>query len=697
MTQPIRIGDLVLVLIVGAIASMLIVPLPTTLLDFLLTINLSFSILLLLVGLYLPNSNALLSFPSILLLSTLFRLGLNVASSRLILSQADAGRVIEAFGTFLIRGEVVVGLIIFAIVTVVNFIVIASGAARVSEVAARFTLDSLPGKQLAIDSDMRAGLLSAEEAKRRRDDLRRESQLYGSMDGSMKFVQGDAIAGIIIVFANIFGGMYMGLREGQSFAEAIQTYTVLTVGDGLVTQIPSLLTSICAGIVVTRVSSSENTTLSRDLGTQLFARPSILFLVSAVLVLVGLLPGLPKLPFLTVGLAGAIGATFLIRRSYERAVGSMTRNDLHVQAGTSSLSLSEDESDDPPCELRLDSGTLYKIYRQQPQRYRAWWIKFQRDFFDETGIRLPELVVTGDDALQTGGYSVHRKGISLTSGSIIADTQLIEMHPQMAQIFGLKVLREVFHPLSQQRVFWTHSTPALHSLLEAGNVRSFDFFGAISMGIAKAALRIPEEFVTTTDVYSALRQLEKKHPGLVEEGFGKEFVTVPKLAEIVHGLLREKQSVRDFRSITECVATYCSVRGVQIGDESNLDIDEIVGFVRVARRRYVTANILHTRRTLRVIEAGAEILEVFNGDQFDEDSPNFGFEPGLFEELEKSVNTSLKPIRDFGFSAVSILTDSKSRARIKRFLEQVGSSVSVVVHDEIDTGVETERIAVWSL
>ena len=255
-----RFSDLALVAFVVATTALLVVPLPTPILDLLLVCNISFSILLLLVGLYIPNAQALFAFPTVLLLSTLFRLGLNVASSRLILSQGDAGRVIEAFGTFLIGGEILVGVIVFTIITIVNFIVISKGAGRVSEVAARFSLDALPGKQIAIDNDARAGLISAEEAKTKRDNLTREGQLYGSMDGAMNFVQGDAIAGFFIIVANIVGGIILGLFSGMGIGDAVQTYTILTVGDGLVTQIPSLLTSICAGIVVTRVGSSDTAT-----------------------------------------------------------------------------------------------------------------------------------------------------------------------------------------------------------------------------------------------------------------------------------------------------------------------------------------------------------------------------------------------------------------------------------------------------
>jgi type III secretion protein V len=317
MNGRLRYADVILVALVVSITAMLIVPLPTILLDVLLVINISFSILLLLVGLYLPNSAALYTFPTILLLSTLFRLGLNVASSRLILSQGDAGQVIESFGTFLIRGQIVVGIIIFTIVTIVNFIVISKGATRVSEVAARFALDSLPGKQTAIDNDARAGVISADEARRKRDDLRRDSQLYGSMDGAMKFVQGDAVAGFFIILTNIIGGVYMGLSAGMPLAEAVQSYTVLTVGDGLVTQIPGLLTSICAGIIVTRVSSVDVSTLSTDLRVQLFSQPITLLITGGILIVFAALPGVPAFPFLLVASIALLIALVVHKRSVD--------------------------------------------------------------------------------------------------------------------------------------------------------------------------------------------------------------------------------------------------------------------------------------------------------------------------------------------------------------------------------------------
>ena len=309
-----RNSEIFVSLFVLAIALLLLVPLPTFILDLLLVVNLSVAFFLLLVVLYLPNAVQLLAFPTLLLLTTLFRLGLNVASTRLILSQGDAGEVIEAFGTFLVGGELLVGLVVFAIITVINLIVIARGASRISEVAARFALDSLPGKQMSIDADLRAGLISPQEAENRREALRKESQLYGAMDGAMKFVQGDAIAGIVIIFTNIIGGLSLGLFHGMGIQDAVTTYTTLTVGDGLVSQIPAFLIAICAGLVVTRIGTGTETTLGGELQSQLFGQPAVLLVVAGLLFLLSFIEGMPQIPFVIIGI-GCLGLWVGMMRS----------------------------------------------------------------------------------------------------------------------------------------------------------------------------------------------------------------------------------------------------------------------------------------------------------------------------------------------------------------------------------------------
>jgi type III secretion protein V len=701
MNGRLRYADVVLVALVVAITAMLIVPLPTVLLDVLLVVNISFSILLLLVGLYLPNSAALYTFPTILLLSTLFRLGLNVASSRLILSQGDAGRVIESFGTFLIRGEVVVGVIIFTIVTIVNFIVISKGASRVSEVAARFALDSLPGKQSAIDNDTRTGVISADEARRKRDELRRDSQLYGSMDGAMKFVQGDAVAGFFIILTNIIGGVYMGLSGGMSLADAVQSYTVLTVGDGLVTQIPGLLTSICAGIIVTRVSSTDVSTLSSDLRAQLFSQPVTLLITGAILLIFAMLPGVPAFPFLVVAfVAVTIGVVAYRRRSHssglELPAGVYGRLE-GLPSPSSSSSLRDGALDDPGLSLILDSGVLFRSYRSNPGKWMSWWRTFQADFFADVGVRLPEIHVASDDLLPSSSYRVTSSGVEMISGPVLTDALLVEIASFHAGVLGLEILLEEDHPLSGNRVFWCRNTPSVRKMLESASIRTFDFFEYIGLRVGSFCLRHPEEFLSVTDVHSLLRQVEKKHPGLIAEGFGKEFVSVPVLTEILHELVRQGISIRDFRSILESVASYCSSSGISLGQDSNIEVAQVVHYIRTHRKRQILRRYIGSSGGIRVLGLSGDVEQALQDAEISDSGLPLAVEDGTFEALSSGLHAVLKSAFEFGAVPVAILCSSEVRDKVLSLARGLTHPLFVLSYEELDPVMLVEQIGTWEL
>lgn len=699
MQSRLHYSDFVLTALVVAIAAMLIVPLPTPLLDILLVVNLSFSILLLLVGLYVANSAALYTFPTILLLSTLFRLGLNVASSRLILSEGNAGQVIEAFGTFLIRGEVLVGIIIFSIVTVVNFIVISKGAMRVSEVAARFALDALPGKQLVIDNDARAGVLSAEEARRKRDELRRESQLYGSMDGAMKFVQGDAIAGLFIILVNICGGMFMGVASGQSLPDAIQTYTVLTVGDGLVTQIPSLLTSICAGIIVTRVSSSEASSLSADLRAQLFGQPVVLFVTAGILVVFGLLPGIPALPFMTVGLIAAAAGLLLARRLRSQGGMELQPAEFSRMAGLPQPQGvgTDAESDAESIEVWLDSAVLFRSYRNAVPRYIVWWTQFRAALFGDVGLLMPNLRVVTDDLTASSSYRVTHGGVEMFSGRVLPDALLVEISSSQAPMLGLNVLLTEEHPVSGHKVFWTSNSPKIRRMLEAAAIKSYDFFEYIGLRIASFCLHHPEEFLSATDVHSLLRQIEKRHPGLIAEGFGREFVSVPKLVEILQELIRQGISVRDFRAVAEGVASYCSTNGVTLDNESTVNAASVVDHIRSGRRRQVLRRFIGPSKSIRVIALSAEVEQVLEEAQLGGKSLPLALEPDTYDALCNGLQAVLKPTLEFGVVPVAILCSEDAKAKVFSVTRGAAKKLFVLTFGELDPGIGVEQIGLWEL
>ncbi|NDC37902.1 MAG: hypothetical protein EBZ48_07590 [Proteobacteria bacterium] len=685
---------MLLVLFVVAVAAMLLVPLPTVLLDLLITFNIAFSLLLLLVGLYLPNALALLSFPSLLLLSTLFRLSLNVASTRLILSQRDAGRVIEAFGTFLVQGEIVVGIIIFTIITIVNFIVIARGAGRVSEVAARFALDALPGKQMAIDADLRTGLITAVEAQARREDLRRESQFYGAMDGSMRFVQGDAVAGFLIILTNIFGGVYIGVSQGLGFADAVESYTILTVGDGLVTQIPALLISICAGIVVTRVSSKEDATLSTDLSQQLLRRPTTVLLAGILLLIISTLPGLPFGPFLAIGTL-FIGLSFLLRRSIAEGSSVELLGDGPHSApalGLPTSISSNSESKDSPLVLALDSIVLYRLYRGSSDRAWAGWRELQVGMHQELGLKLPEPTIIPDNSLAAAQYSVYVGGSQILSGTIPLDTVFVEVNPDQAEVFGFEVRAEVPHPIDGSRVCWVQDSLALRRVAQAAEIRIFDSMGFIGLHVAAFYRAHPEEVLTIAEVHAELKELERKYPGLLEDSIDRRFLTISRLTEILQELARNGMGVRDTRQIIELVASYCSTYSKSELEPGDFDLQEIVSFIRIARRRQLVSRALSERRTLRVLTLSESVEMALDGDARD---PLRQAEQT--RTLRKSLWETIDPLRGRGRLPVVILCKGELRERLISILRAAGAPLSVLSFDEVEPLIPIEKVGVWHL
>ncbi|MDD9937036.1 MAG: flagellar biosynthesis protein FlhA [Myxococcales bacterium] len=386
-----RIADGALALLLLAIVGMMIVPLPTPLLDILIASNIALAILMLLVGMAVPNGLAFAAMPTVLLVTTLYRLALNVSSTRLILLQADAGEVIRSFGQFVVRGDYVVGAVIFLILTLIQYVVVARGAERVAEVGARFTLDAMPGKQMAIDADLRAGVLTPEGARERRQQLERESQFYGAMDGAMKFVKGDAIAGIVITLINVIAGVGIGLTSRDlDLGDSLSLYGLLAIGDGLVSQIPSLLISVSAGIVVTRVASEEaGASLGREIGRQLFGNARVLTLAAGFLALLAVIPGLPMVPFALLALACGAGGYALSRTRGERGDTLIAGESEGAGAAGSELSLTLG----PALAREIAEGPLQRALERTRQRLLA-----------ELGLPLPPVRVSVDDDLPARGH-----------------------------------------------------------------------------------------------------------------------------------------------------------------------------------------------------------------------------------------------------------------------------------------------------
>jgi len=419
-------NDIVLAILIVSIIFMMILPLPTALVDVLIGTNMTISAILLMVAMYLPSPLSFSSFPSVLLVTTLFRLGISIATTRLILLQGDAGHIIETFGNFVVGGNLIVGLVVFLILTIVQFVVITKGAERVAEVAARFSLDAMPGKQMSIDADLRAGTINMDEARKRRALVEKESQLYGAMDGAMKFVKGDAIAGLIIVAVNLLGGILIGtMQRGLTAGEAVQVYSILTIGDGLIAQIPALFIAICAGIIVTRVQTGDGgpSNVGKDIGTQVLAQPRALLIAAAVALGMGLIPGMPTLTFFTLAaVVGVIG--FVLLRGTRKVVDEKTGEITEIPA------LAADGQ--PPAKPQADGGatefapTLPLIMDVAAGLQRHFdadelnqeLIKIRRALYFDLGVPFPGIQLRFNDALPENAYLILLSEVPVSQGQL---------------------------------------------------------------------------------------------------------------------------------------------------------------------------------------------------------------------------------------------------------------------------------------
>jgi type III secretion protein V len=535
-------GDALFALLVLAVVSLLVAPLSPGMLDALLALNLGLAATVLVVTLFARDALRFASFPTLLLLTTLFRLALNVSSTRLVLSRGDAGRVIQAFGRVVVQGNAVVGAVIFAILTLVQLLVVAKGAERVAEVAARFTLDALPGKQMSIDADLRAGSIDQAEARRRRRALERESQLYGAMDGALKFVKGDAIAGTAIVLVNVVGGLSAGALRGMPLATAARRYTLLAIGDGLASQIPALLLAVAAGVAVTRVASEEEGgTLGGEIGRQLSAEPRALWAVAALLAALAAAPALPALPFLALAAAAAAGARALSRRGAGGAARSAAEPD-----GPGAVAGLDPFAPPSPVVLELAEGLLDRAGAGETRFLREDLPSARERLWRELGVRLPGVALRGA-FLPPGGWRLLLDEVPVAQGRAPENRAVALVSPEELALAGIPFAVEL-DPLSGERVA---SIAAEHAERAAalGPVRGP--LECVAAAAAAALRRDAHRLVGVQEVQSFLDGLEPGSPALVRE-VGRQ-LPAPLVAEVLRRLLEEGVSIRPLRAILEAM------------------------------------------------------------------------------------------------------------------------------------------------
>ncbi|OLN33489.1 flagellar biosynthesis protein FlhA [Desulfosporosinus metallidurans] len=660
--------------IVGIVV-MMVVPLPASLLDILITLNISGSVLTLMLAVFAEDPLEFSALPSLLLIMTLFRLSLNISTTRLVLLDGYAGQVIQQFAQFVIRGNMVVGFIVFAILVIVQFIVITKGAERVSEVAARFTLDAMPGKQMSIDADLNAGMINEQQARDRRKAIQQEADFYGAMDGSTKFVKGDAIAAIIILFINIVGGFISGVAmQGMPLLEALQKYTMLTIGDGLVSQIPALLISTATGLVVTRAASDKN--LGEDLSKQLFRNPKAMFITAGVLILLAFL-GLPKLPMFIVA-AALLGAGVLLQKSSKVSVVEETEaaRESEIEASKKPenvLSLLQIDH----MELELGYALIALVDVQQGGDLLDRIVLIRRQIASELGFIVPVIRVRDNMNLQPNQYVIKIRGSEIATGELLADHYMamssgfdddsIPGTPTKEPAFGLdaKWINAKYREQAELNGWMVVDAPTV-----------------LATHITEVIKRQAWEILDRQDVKTLIDHVKEQAPSVVEELI-PEILSLGQVQKVLSNLLRERVSIRDMVSILETLADQAQV---------TKDLDRLTEHVRQALARQILQPLVGKDKVLSVITLDPQIeQQILDSIQQSDYGTYLALDPkmlqvlvqGLTREVEKVVLKGLTPI---------VVCAPLVRINLKRVTERQLPQLMVLSYNELVQGVQVQAV-----
>ena len=670
---------------VVGILLLMVLPLPSPALDMFLALNITVSLLVFLLSLYVIKPLDFPIFPSMLLLTTLFRLSLNIASTRLILLHGHegpgaAGRIIMGFGEFVVGGNYVVGGIVFAILVIINFVVITKGSGRIAEVAARFTLDAMPGKQMAIDADLNAGLIDESEARRRRDEIAKESEFYGAMDGASKFVRGEAIAGLIIMAINVIGGFIIGvLQQDMPVSAAAQSYTLLTVGDGLVSQIPALIISTAAGILVSRAASTAG--MGREFMKQFASQPQALAVTSGVVFLFGLVPGLPAIPFTLLSAGIGTLAWFAFREE-----GKMLREEVKEEEAEAEAEVPEAGSTEEVeqlltmdiLELEVGYGLIPLVDEEQGGDLLERIRSIRKQFAQEMGLIVPPLHVRDNLQMNPGQYAILIKGIDVASGEIMMG-HLLAMNPGdvTTEIDGIPTTEPAFG----LPAVWI--TEDQKEKAQMAGYTVVDPSTVVATHLAEVIRNNADELLGRQEVQRLLDALARTSPKAVEEV--TESLSLGIIQKVLQNLVREKISIRDLLTISETLADYAGM---------TKDPDILTEYVRQKLGRAIVKPLLAGDNMLPVITIDPAIEEmVRNSVQQTEHGSFLALDPAQAQRIIKSAQTAVEDASAKGYQPV-LLTNPAVRRHIRKLVERFMPDVSVLSHAEIPGNVKLESIAV---
>ena len=683
-SSPVVVSEMLTVIGVVTVLVVMIIPLPAMLLDFLLALNITLAITILLIAMYTLKPLDFSIFPSLLLVVTLFRLSLNVASTRLILLHGNegvlaAGKVIKSFGSFVVGGNYVVGMIVFIILVIVNFVVITKGATRIAEVAARFTLDAMPGKQMSIDADLNAGLIDENEAKWRRVTIAREAEFNGAMDGAAKFVRGDAIAGIIITLINIIGGLIIGvLQQKMSVIDAAQNYTLLTVGDGLVSQIPALTVSTAAGIVVSRAASED--TMGSEFGKQFLGYPKAIYLATLTIFFFGLIPGMPHVSFIMLSLLIA-GSTYILSRKKEalkiKEVEARKKEKVEVGPEPVEHLLLVD-----PLEVEVGYGLIPLVDKEQGGEFLDRVKSIRRQFALEMGLVIPPIHIRDNLQLNSSGYQIILKGVTIAHAELMVNHYLA-MDPGDAtrKIEGI----ETKEPAFNLPAVWIPEAKKEEAKLAGYTV--VDSVTIMATHVTEVLREHALELLGRQEAQNLLDNLSKSYPKAVEE-LVPNLLSLGAVQKVFQNLLQERISIRDMLTIVETLADYAPL---------TKDPELLTEYVRHKLSRSIIGPYIGEDGVLKLITMNQDVEDILlKGVQNTEHGSYLSIDPkiaepviaSIKEESEKAMAKNIQPI---------LLTSPTIRRHLKKMIDLFIPSLIVLSQSELLSDMKFKSIGEVSL
>lgn len=677
-------SDMAMGIAVVSILTVMVIPIPTMLLDILLCFNITFSLIILLLSMYIRHPLELSAFPSILLIVTLFRLSLNIATTRLILLQGDqgtmaAGKVIMAFGNFVVGGNYMVGTMVFIILVVINFMVITKGAGRIAEVAARFTLDAMPGKQMSIDADLNAGIIEEAEARARRERISREAEYYGAMDGANKFVRGDAVAAIIITLVNVIAGFVIGVvQHRMEFAEAASTFTLLTIGDGLVSQIPALIVSCAAGIIVTRAGTDA--TLGKEIGSQLLLQPQALALTSAVLLGFAIVPGLPGIPFfILAAIAGAVAYAVSQSQEQEQAAAK-AREEVAAKAVPEAV-----VKPMPPLDslaMEVGYGLIYLVDIDQGGELLDRIKAIRRQIAQDMGILIPSVHIQDNMQLKPGEYRISLKGNQVARGELVTGS-LLAMDPSgTAEALDGMATRE---PTYNLPAVWIREKDRQDAITKGYTV--VDLPTVLITHLTDVVRRHAHELIGRQEVQQLLDTLKESHPKVVEE-LVPNLLGLGGVVKVLQSLLKEQVPIRDLLTICETLADWASM---------TKDLDILAEQVRQSLSRTITGLYATADDKLKVITLDQKLERLLHEAlQQSEQGSFLALEPRAAQKIMNALATHVEKFASRQLQPI-VMCSGRVRPHLKRLFDRFIPNMVVLAYDEILNYVQIQSLAVMEL